>query len=174
LSGPIILAMSHAIGARLFKKGPPVKMILDLEPENDEKKLDEVVQKVLHDNPRKMLKNALSDLLPQKLIPVIIKLSGIDADKECHQINRVERRELGRRVKEFTMTVVGLRPIAEAIVTAGGVDVKQVNPKTMESRLVKGLYLAGEVLDVDGFTGGYNLQAAFSTGYVAGKNSALD
>ncbi|MEQ8175064.1 MAG: NAD(P)/FAD-dependent oxidoreductase [Syntrophomonadaceae bacterium] len=173
LSGPMILAMSHAIGERLFKYGPPVKIILDLEPDYDEKVLDELLQRIFKDNSRKILKNALGDLLPPKLIPVVIELSGIKADKECHQVNRSERQELEKQLKEFTLTVVGLRPIAEAIVTAGGVDVKQVNPRTMESKLVKGLFFAGEVLDVDGLTGGYNLQAAFSTGYVAGKNAAL-
>lgn len=173
LSGPIVLAMSHAIGAGLFKNGPPVKLVLDLEPEYDDKRLDELIQRVLQDHSRKMLKNALGDFLPPKLIPVIIGLSGIDADQECHQVKRSERRELVKLLKNFTLTVTGLRPIAEAIVTAGGVDVKHVNPGTMESKLVKGLFFAGEVLDVDGLTGGYNLQAAFSTGYVAGKNAAL-
>ncbi|MEN6391795.1 MAG: NAD(P)/FAD-dependent oxidoreductase [Syntrophomonas sp.] len=173
LSGPMILAMSHAIGDRLCKYGQPVKIILDLEPEYDEKEPDELVQRVLHDNSRKKIKNALGDFLPPKLIPVVIELSGIEADKECHQVNRSERRELEKQLKELTLTVVGLRPIAEAIVTTGGVDVKQVNPGTMESKLVKGLFFSGEVLDVDGLTGGYNLQAAFSTGYVAGKNAAL-
>lgn len=140
--------MSHAIGERLLKAGQPVKLILDLEPEYDEKSLDELLQRILQDNSRKMLKNALGNFLSPKLIPVVIELSGTDADKECHQINRSERRVLAKLLKEFTLTVVGMRPIAEAIVTAGGVDVKQVNPRTMESKLVKGLFFAGEVLDV--------------------------
>lgn len=174
LSGPVILSMSHTIGAYLFKTGQPVRLTLDLKPEFDEKRLDEVLQKTLQENSRKMLKNALGDIIPPKLIPVILRLSGINPEKESHQVSRSERRELIKLLKRFTVTITGLRPIAEAIVTAGGVDVKEVNPKTMESKLVKGIFFAGEVLDVDGYTGGYNLQAAFSTGYVAGKNAALD
>jgi len=108
------------------------------------------------------------------MIPVMVRLSGIDPDKECHQITRTERLGLVQLLKNFTLTVTGTRPIAEAIVTAGGVEVKGINPKTMASKLVQGLYFAGEVLDVDGYTGGYNLQAAFSTGYVAGKYAAIE
>lgn len=174
LSGPIILTMSNSIGDLLLRTGQPVKLELDLAPDIAEKGLDEFIQGVLRHHSRKVIKNALADLLPPKLVPVVIELSGIDAGKECHQVNRSERRGLVKLIKEFTLTVTGLRPIAEAIVTIGGVDVKQVNPRTMESKLVKGLFFAGEVLDVDGYTGGYNLQAAFSTGYVAGKNAALD
>jgi predicted Rossmann fold flavoprotein len=106
--------------------------------------------------------------MPRKLIPLVISLSGIDPDKECHHITRGERSALVDIMKGLSLTVNGTRPVAEAIVTAGGVNVKEINPKTMESKLVRGLFFAGEVLDVDGYTGGYNLQAAFSTGYVAG------
>ncbi|HWP97738.1 MAG TPA: NAD(P)/FAD-dependent oxidoreductase [Syntrophomonadaceae bacterium] len=174
LSGPIILSMSHDIGEYLIKKQQPVILKLDLKPALSPEKLDERLQRDLAKYSRKIFKNALNDLLPQKMIPVMIRLSSIDPEKECHQVTRTERLSLVGLLKELTMTVHGTRPIAEAIVTAGGVDVKEVNPKTMESRLVKGLYFAGEVLDVDGYTGGYNLQAAFSTGYVAGKYAAQD
>ena len=174
LSGPIILSMSHDIGDHLFKQQQPVTIKLDLKPALQEEKLDERIQRDFNKYSRKMFKNALNDLLPQKMIPVIISLSGIEAEKECHQITRTERLALVRLLKNFTMTITGTRPIAEAIVTAGGVDVKEVNPKTMASKLVKGIYFAGEILDVDGYTGGYNLQAAFSTGYVAGKYAALE
>ncbi len=174
LSGPIILSMSHDIGYHLFKQQQPVTIKLDLKPALQEEKLDERIQRDFNKYSRKMFKNALNDLLPQKMIPVIISLSGIEAEKECHQITRTERLALVRLLKNFTMTITGTRPIAEAIVTAGGVDVKEVNPKTMASKLVKGIYFAGEILDVDGYTGGYNLQAAFSTGYVAGKYAALE
>lgn len=172
LSGPIILSMSHDISEYLYKTKKTVTMKLDLKPALSEEKLNERLQRDLDKYSRKMFKNALNDLLPQKLIPVVIALSEIEPEKECHQITRTERFGLGKLMKNLSMTVNGTRPIAEAIVTSGGVDVKGVNPKTMESKLVKGLFFAGEVLDVDGYTGGYNLQAAFSTGYVAGKCAA--
>ena len=172
LSGPLIFSLSHAIGDYLFKQQQPVMLKLDLKPALQEEKLNEQIHALLSKYSRKMFKNALNDLLPQKMIPVIINLSGIEAEKECHQITRSNRLAMVSMLKHFTLTVHGTRPIAEAIVTAGGVDVKEVNPKTMQSRLVKGIFFAGEILDVDGNTGGYNLQAAFSTGYVAGKYAA--
>ncbi len=174
LSGPIILSMSHDIGECLFAKRQPVTIKLDLKPALAEEKLDNRIQRDFDKYSRKMFKNALNDLLPRKMIPVIIFLSGIEAEKVCHQINRSERLGLVDLLKKFTLTVTGTRPIAEAIVTAGGVNVKEVNPRTMESRLVRGIFFAGEILDVNGYTGGYNLQAAFSTGYVAGKYAALE
>ncbi|MGE5454012.1 MAG: NAD(P)/FAD-dependent oxidoreductase [Methylocystaceae bacterium] len=174
LSGPIILSMSHDIGAHLFKQKQTVQIRLDLKPALSEEKLDDRVQRDLAKFSRKLFKNSLGELLPAKMIPVMISRSGINPDKECHQITRSERLGLVQLLKNFNLTVTGTRPIAEAIVTAGGVDVKEVNPKTMASKLTKGLYFAGEVLDVDGYTGGYNLQAAFSTGYVAGKYAALE
>ncbi len=174
LSGPIILSMSHDIGDYLYKKRQPVTIKLDLKPALKEEKLDERIQRDFSKYSRKMFKNTLNDLLPQKMIPVIINLSGIEAEKVCHQVTREERFELVGLLKNFTMTVSETRPIAESIVTAGGVNVKEVNPKTMESRIVKGVYFAGEILDVHGYTGGYNLQAAFSTGYVAGTYAALE
>lgn len=174
LSGPIILSMSHDIGKYLLAKQNTATIKLDLKPALSEEKLDERVQRDFDKYSRKMFKNALHDILPQKMIPVVISLSGIDPEKKCHQITRAERLELVKLLKNFTLTVNGTRPIEEAIVTAGGVDVKEVNPRTMESKLVKGLYFAGEVLDVDGYTGGYNLQAAFSTGWLAGSHAALD
>lgn len=174
LSGPIILSMSHDIGAYLYKNQLPVKIKIDLKPALPEEKLDLRLQGDLEKYSRKMFRNALGDLLPQKMIPVIVRFSGIDPEKECHQITRAERLGLVKLLKNLTLTVNGTRPIAEAIVTAGGVNTKEVNPKTMESRLVMGLFFAGEILDVDGYTGGYNLQAAFSTGYVAGKYAAQE
>jgi predicted Rossmann fold flavoprotein len=174
LSGPLILTMSRDIGEYLFKDRQPVTIKLDLKPNLSEEKFDEQIQRVLNKYARRMFKNALNDLLPQRMISVISSLSGIEAEKECHQITRAERLELVRLLKNFTILVAGTRPITEAIVTAGGVDIKEVNPKTMESKLVKGIYFAGEILDVDGYTGGYNLQAAFSTGYAAGKYAAKD
>ena len=115
-------------------------------------------------------KNSLNDLLPQKLIPVIIELTGIDPDKKVHQITKEERNKLVYLLKNLVVDINGFMPIDIAIITCGGVDVKQVNPKTMESKVLHNLFLAGEVLDVDAYTGGFNLQIAFSTAVAAGKN----
>ena len=112
----------------------------------------------------------MQDLLPSKLIPVIIKLSKINENKFVHQITKVERRQLVTLIQNLNFTIKALRPISEAIITAGGIDTKEINPSTMESKLIDGLYFAGEVIDVDSLTGGYNLQIAFSTGYLAGLN----
>lgn len=172
LSGPIILSMSRDIGDYIYRQQQKVILKIDLKPALSTEKLDERLLRDLDKYSRKLFKNSLSDLLPQKMIPVLIALSGIDPDKPCHQVSRGERHDIVNLLKNFTVTVTGTRPIAEAIVTAGGISVKEVNPKTMESKLVKGLYFAGEVLDIDGYTGGYNLQTAFSTGYVAGRNAA--
>lgn len=171
LSGPIILSMSRDIGTYIYRKQEKVQLKIDLKPALSWEKLDERLLRDLDKNSRRQFKNSLDELLPQKMIPVFISLSGIDPDKPCHQIKREERHNMIELLKNLTLTVTGTRPIAEAIVTAGGINVKEINPKTMESKIIKGLYFAGEVLDVDGYTGGYNLQAAFSTGYVAGKNA---
>ncbi|CFX85537.1 FAD-dependent pyridine nucleotide-disulphide oxidoreductase [Syntrophomonas zehnderi OL-4] len=172
LSGPIILSMSRDIGEYLYHEKQPVTVKLDLKPALDENRLNDRVLRDFDKYSRKHFKNALNELLPQKLIPVFIDLAGIDPEKPCHQISRTERLAIVRLLKSFTLTITKTRPLAEAIVTAGGVSVKEVNPQTMESKLVQGLYFAGEVLDVDGYTGGYNLQSAFSTGFVAGRNAA--
>ena len=115
-----------------------------------------------------MFKNALDDILPQKLIPVIIELSGISEDTVVNSITKKERHTLVNLLKNLQVEIIGARPINEAIVTAGGVSTKEINPKDMQSKLIKGLYFAGEVIDVDGYTGGFNLTIAFSTGYLAG------
>jgi predicted Rossmann fold flavoprotein len=172
VSGPIILSMSRDIGEVLHRRKETVRLSIDLKPALSEEKLDERLQRDLDIYSRRQFKNSLDRLLPKKLIPVIVDLSDIDENKESHQVTRAERRKLLQLLKSLEITITATRPIAEAIVTAGGVDVKEINPKTMESRLVKGLYFAGEILDVDGYTGGFNLQAAFSTGYLAGKSAA--
>jgi predicted Rossmann fold flavoprotein len=172
VSGPIILSMSREIGKAIMDYKEPVKLYLDLKPALSEERLDERIQRDFVKYSRRELKNSLDDLLPRKIIPVIISISGISPSKECNKISKAERKVLVRTLKNLTLTITGTRPIEEAIVTAGGVDVKEVNPKTMESKLKKGLYFAGEILDIDGYTGGYNLQAAFSTGYIAGKYAA--
>jgi predicted Rossmann fold flavoprotein len=172
VSGPIILSMSNAIGEHLDKAGSPVRLSLDFKPALEEEKLDRRLQRDLQEYSNRQLKNALHDLLPQRLIPVVIKRLNLDPGQVCHQISRTERLAMMNLLKNFPLTIIATRPIAEAIITVGGINIKDIDPKTMESKLVKGLFFAGEVLDVDGYTGGYNLQAAFSTGYLAGINAA--
>ena len=172
VSGPIILSMSRSIGDYLRTTGQPVKLNLDLKPALSNEQLDARLQRDLTKYARRQFKNSLAELLPQKLIPVIISLTGIDPEKECHQITRVERLSLLTLLKALPVEVTATRSLAEAIVTAGGVDVREIDPRSMQSRLIEGIYFAGEILDVDGYTGGFNLQAAFSTGYVAGKRAA--
>lgn len=171
VSGPIILTLSR----KVVDTGRRENLILsvNLKPALDEETLDQRVQRDFQKYLRKQIKNALDDLLPKRLIPVILELSHINPEKFVHQITRLERGELVKKIQALSMTVKGPRSLDEAIVTAGGVDLKEINPKTMESRLIKGLYFAGEVLDIDGYTGGYNLQAAFSTGFVCGQAAGL-
>ena len=174
LSGPIILSLSQA-ASRALKQTPRPEIVVsvNLKPALTPETLDKRLQRDFTAFARKQFKNSLGELLPAKLIPVMIRLSGIAPEKPVHQISRDERRQLVELLQNLCFTIRGTRPVAEAVVTAGGVAVKEIQPKTMESRLVGGLYFAGEILDVDGYTGGFNLQAAFSTGYVAGRAAAL-
>lgn len=165
VSGPIILSASRHILDYDYKN---VKLVIDLKPALSEEKLDERILRDFEKYSRKQYKNSLDDLLPKKMIPVIVKLSGIEPEKFVNQIKKEERRALVRLLKNLTLNINGSRPIKEAIVTAGGVSTDEINPSTMESKLVKGLYFAGEIIDVDGYTGGFNLTIAFSTGYLAG------
>lgn len=171
LSGPVILSLSREIAPLAIKKPYSVVIVIDLKPALSVEELDLRVQRDFAKSIRKLYKNALDDLLPQKLIPVIIKLSEIDPGKPVHQITKEERAQLVELLKNLQLTISKPRPMAEAIVTAGGVGIKEINPKTMESKIVPGLYFAGEVADVDGYTGGFNLQIAFSMGYVAGMEA---
>lgn len=173
LSGPIVLTLSQAVSQALPQNPPPrVTIELNLKPALTPEVLDKRLQRDFAEFTRKQFKNSLGELLPLKLIPIIIRLSGIAPDKPVHQITREERVRLVELLQGLRLTVTQTRPIAEAVVTAGGVAVKEINPKTMQSRLVEGLFIAGEILDVDGYTGGFNLQAAFSTGMVAGSAAA--
>lgn len=175
LSGPIILSLSKKVAEILnTKPGQEVSIEINLKPALTAEVLDKRIQRDFEKFARKQLKNSLGELLPAKLIDVIIDLAHIDPDKFVHQITKVERARLQEQITHLTFTITGTRPVSEAIVTAGGIHVKEINPKTMESKLVTGLYFAGEVIDIDGYTGGFNLQAAFSTGYVAGKNAAQE
>lgn len=170
LTGPIILSASFYISEHL-RKHQNIKVFIDLKPALAEEELDKRIIKDFQENINKSFKNSLNALLPQKLIPVIIKLSKIDENKEVNQISKEERKQLVSLLKNMEFNIAGTRPIAEAIVTSGGISLKEINPKTMESKLVEGLYFAGEVMDLDAFTGGFNLQIAFSTGYAAGSNA---
>lgn len=171
VSGPIILSLSN-LAAQALSAGKDVELQLDLKPALSEEKLDARIQRDFAQYSRKQLVNGMKDLLPQRLIPVVCDMAYLDEDKYVNQISREERRRLLSTLKDFCVPITATRPLAEAIVTAGGVSVKEINPKTMESKLLKGLYFAGEVMDVDGYTGGYNLQAAFSSGHAAGEAAA--
>lgn len=168
VTGPTILSLSHTVGKLLRKKKTaPIAVSINLKPALTPEVLDKRLQKDFDLYSKKQLANGMKDLLPSNLIPIIISLAKLDPAKPINQITKEERQQLCHVLQHMTLTVKGLRPVEEAIVTAGGISLKEFNPKTMESKLVKGLYGAGEVLDIDAFTGGYNLQAAFSTGYVA-------
>ncbi len=171
LSGPIILSLSRQVVDAL-RQGQKVTLAIDLKPALDEHKLDARLLRDLDEHGKQQYQTLLKELLPRKLIPVCIDLTGIPADRVGHQITAEERKRLRTWLKDFRLEVTGYRPFTEAIITAGGVDVREVDGRTMASRLVDGLYFAGEVLDLDADTGGYNLQAAFSTGWVAGRSAA--
>ncbi len=168
ITGPIVLSLSHTVGKLMRKKNiGTIGLDINLKPALSVEKLDKRIQKDFELYSKKQLINGLKDLLPQRLIPLVIQLADLDPHKPINQISKAERDSLVYILQHLPLTVKGLRPVEEAIVTAGGLSLKEFNPKTMESKLVLGLYGAGEVLDIDAFTGGYNLQAAFSTGYVA-------
>lgn len=168
ITGPIVLSLSHTVGKLMRKKNiGTIGLDINLKPALSVEKLDKRIQKDFELYSKKQLINGLKDLLPQRLIPLVIQLANLDPHKPINQISKAERDSLVYILQHLPLTVKGLRPVEEAIVTAGGLSLKEFNPKTMESKLVLGLYGAGEVLDIDAFTGGYNLQAAFSTGYVA-------
>lgn len=169
VSGPLVLTLSSYIKDYLKQKKEAF-LSLDLKPALSREVLDKRIQRDFTLYSKRQLKNALFDLLPKSMIPVIISLCGMDGEKYIHQITKEERKNLITILKNCRITVKGLRPIDEAIITSGGINTKEINPSTMESKLVAGLYFAGEIIDVEGLTGGYNLQIAFSTGYLAGKN----
>lgn len=171
VSGPTILTLSRQVVDAL-RLGQRVTLSIDLKLALDERRLDARLLRDLDAHGKRQFHTLLKDLLPRKLIPVCIDLLGIPPNRVAHQITAQERERLRIWLKDFRLEVTGHRPFAEAIVTAGGVDTREVDPRTMASRLAEGLYLAGEVLDVDGDTGGFNLQAAFSTGWLAGRSAA--
>ncbi len=167
LSGPIVLSLSKVVTAAA-EMGRGLTALIDLKPALSEEKLDERLLRNNQKFSRKHFINSLDELLPASLIPVFVRLVGIDPHKPVNQLTKEERREMVYMLKSLPLTIKGPRPISEAIVTSGGVQVKEINPKSMASNLISGLYFSGEVIDIDGYTGGYNLQAAWSSGYVAG------
>ena len=170
VSGPLVLSASSFLGKR--KGEEELLLTVDLKPALSEEQLDKRIFRDFEENLNRQFKNALNGLYPSKLISVMIERSGIDPEKKVHEITRQERRRLSELTKAFTLHVREKRGFDEAVITQGGVSVKEIDPSTMESRLVRGLYFAGEVLDLDGLTGGFNLQIAWSTGYLAGISCA--
>ena len=171
VGGPIILTLSRFVAPRV-QNGKTLRLEIDLKPALDDERLDARLQRDFQKYARKSLKNALNDLLPKALIPVVIDLSDIPPDRPTHQITREQRYRLLRLLKGLPLTITGTLSLSSAIVTEGGVTLDEVEPRTMASRLVKGLFFAGEVLDLAADTGGFNLQAAFATGYAAGRHAA--
>ena len=172
VSGPLIISASSYVGKKFMDKNGQKKELtleIDLKPALTEEQLDQRVLRDFEENHNRQFKNAITKLFPTKLIPVMLELGGIDPEKKVNSIEKEERKQFVHLIKHFRMTLTGLRDYPEAIITKGGVNVKKIDPGTMESKLVKGLYFAGEVLDLDALTGGFNLQIAWSTGYAAGN-----
>ena len=172
VSGPLIISASSYVGKKFMDKNGQKKELtleIDLKPALTEEQLDQRVLRDFEENHNRQFKNAITKLFPTKLIPVMLELGGIDPEKKVNSIEKEERKQFVHLIKHFRMTLTGLRDYPEAIITKGGGNVKEIDPGTMESKLVKGLYFAGEVLDLDALTGGFNLQIAWSTGYAAGN-----
>lgn len=165
VSGPLVLSAS----ARIADEPAGTKLLIDMKPALDEQTLEARILRDLEANRHKRMKNAIMGLLPSRMVPIVLELSGIDPEKTTDSFTREERRSLVSTLKAIPLTVAAAAPIEEAVITRGGVSVKEIDPKTMESKLVPGLYFAGEVIDVDAFTGGFNLQIAYSTGAAAGR-----
>lgn len=175
ITGPVVLSLSRK-ACDYWQENPNTNLFgsINLKPALSAEQLDTRVIRDFNKFIRKQFQNALGELLPKSLIPVVIELSGIPAEFPVNQISKEQRQSLVELLQNLSFTIVGARPISEAIVTAGGINTKEINPKTMESKKVANLFFAGEVIDVDGYTGGYNLQVAFSSGFVAGVNAATN
>ena len=172
ISGPIILSGSAHLAKYkdidyLLKK-KYINLSIDLKPALTEEQLDNRILRDFKEFKNKQFKHSLDKLLPQKMIPLIVELSGINENKRVNEITKTERKRLGQLLKCFTIKIKAFRPVEEAIITSGGISTREIDPKTMESKIIKGLYFAGEIIDVDAYTGGFNLQIAYSTGYTAG------
>ena len=168
ISGPLVISASSYYVKQMY--GKEVKCTVDLKPALNEEQLDKRILREFEENKNKQFKNSLDKLFPAKLVPLMIELSGIDSEKKVNEITKEERKNLVTLIKNWEMTITGTRGFREAIITQGGVNVKQVNPSTMESKVIPGLFIAGEMLDIDALTGGFNLQLAWSTGYLAGNS----
>ena len=173
VSGPIVLsASSHLVRYKNIKElleNKQIKLLIDFKPALSKEKLNQRILRDFEEEKNKSFKNSLDKLLPQKLIPEIVNKSNIDPNKKVNSITKEERENLLKTLKQFEVTIKDFRPIEDAIITAGGISIKEINPKTMESKIINNLYFAGEIIDVDAYTGGFNLQIAYSTGYVAGN-----
>ena len=163
VSGPTVLSASCHL------KGEGCRLVIDLKPALEDNKLDERIQRDLEMYKNRSMENTLTDLLPRSMIPVVLRRLEIDADMQANSLTRQKRRAMVELLKGFSLEITGKRPVAEAIITSGGVKVSEIDPKTMESKLVPGLYFAGEIIDCDAYTGGFNLQIAWATAYAAGK-----
>ncbi len=172
VSGPIILSLSRAAASAMVHAKPGITLTIDMKPALSREQLDARILRDFEKHGGQTILNSLADLMPRHLIDVILQEAGVSASKHISQVTREERLLIGKTLKELALHITGLRPDDEGIVTAGGVAVDEIDPRRMESKLVQGLYFAGEVIDIDGMTGGFNLQAAFSTGYVAGQSWA--
>ena len=168
ISGPLVISASSYYTKQMF--GKEVKCRIDLKPALTEEQLDQRILREFEENKNKQFKNSMDKLFPSKLVPLMVELSDIDPDKKVNEITKEERKKLVNLIKNWEMTITGTRGFREAIITQGGVAVKGVNPSTMESKVIPGLYIAGEMLDIDALTGGFNLQLAWSTGYLAGNS----
>ena len=175
VTGPVIISSSsHLVRYKNIKKlfqDKKLQLLIDLKPALSKEKLDLRIRRDFEEFKNKRFKNSLDKLLPQKIIYEVIKLSKINPEKKVNEITKEERIFLGEIIKNFKLTISKFRPLDEAIITAGGISVKEINPKTMQSKIIEGLYFAGEIIDVDAYTGGFNLQIAFSTGSVAGEDA---
>ncbi|MDD2970175.1 MAG: NAD(P)/FAD-dependent oxidoreductase [Lachnospiraceae bacterium] len=171
ISGPLILSASSTYSKKIKNSNDEMMLTMDLKPALTMEQLDKRILRDFEENRNKQFKNAIAGLFPLKLIPVMIKESGIDPEKPVYQISREERKEFGHLIKNWNMTITGTRSFREAIITQGGVSVKDINPSTMESKRIKNLFFAGEMIDVDALTGGFNLQIAWSTGHLAGEST---
>ncbi|MFH1281183.1 MAG: aminoacetone oxidase family FAD-binding enzyme, partial [Candidatus Omnitrophota bacterium] len=173
ISGPLVITLSGRV-ADLIAPGKKVYVDIDLKPALSVEQLDGRLLREFKSNSKKIIQNMLKELLPLRLIKVFMAATKIDPLKKCSQITQVERQKIISLLKGFRMEICGARPIEEGMITRGGISLKEINPRTMESRLIKGLYFCGEMIDVDADTGGFNLQAAFSTGYLAGESAAIN
>lgn len=172
VSGPIILTLSSVLSGILADKAGACMLHIDLKPALSDEQLENRIMRDIESAGKKQLQNFFGQLLPRTLVDVFISHCGLQAERTADSLNKKEIIHISRKLHDFTVAIKKVRPIAEAIVTAGGISVKQINPKTLQSKLVSGLFFAGEVIDIDGFTGGFNFQAAFSTGYIAGRAAA--